>query len=144
MERNSVPIGTETLPTPNKNATIGASRKRTIISFIDTCKSVYAGSPFVNSLHTNTIAVQGAAPKRTAPAIYSLASSGPKNGLNTTKKKKAEIANIVNGLINQLMVVVKINPLGFLVALTILLKSIFNIIGKIINQIKIAVGIDTL
>src|SRR5699024_9303804 len=99
IESNSVPIGTETFPTPNKSATIRAYRNRTIISFMDTCNNVYAGSPFVNSLQTNTIAVQGAAPKRTAPAIYSLASSGPKNGLNTTKKKKAEIANIVNGLI---------------------------------------------
>src|SRR5699024_5722538 len=106
--------------------------------------TLYSCATFVNSHQTNATAVQGAAPKRTAPAIYSLASSGPKNGLNTTKKKKAEIANIVNGLINQLMVVVKINPLVFLVALTILLKSIFNIIGKIINQIKIAVVIDTL
>src|SRR5690625_6985929 len=107
---------------------------------MDTCKSVYAGSPFVNSLQTNTIAVQGAAPKRTAPAIYSLASSGHKNGLNTTKKKKAEIANIVNGLINQLMVVVKINRLGFLVSLEILLYRILYIIGNILNYIKIEVG----
>src|SRR5699024_1662502 len=144
MESKSVLIGTDTLPIPNKNATIGAYKKRTIISLIDTCNKVYAGSPFVSSLHTNTIAVQGAAPKRIAPAMYSLASSGLKNGLNTTKKKKAEIPYMVNGLINQFTTVVKINPLGFFVAFTILLKSIFNIIGKIINHIKIAVGIDTL
>ncbi|CUL75127.1 hypothetical protein LM80661_190099 [Listeria monocytogenes] len=50
----------------------------------------------------------------------------------------------MNGFISQLVTQVTINPLGFFDTLTILPKSIFNIIGKIINQIKIAVGIETL
>ena len=54
------------------------------------------------------------------------------------------MAYMVKGLISQFVAHVTIRPFGFFETFMILLKSIFNIIGKIINQIKIAVGIETL
>jgi len=52
--------------------------------------------------------------------------------------------NIVKGLINQLTTRVTVNPLGFLNALTMLPKSILSIMGKIMIQIRRAMGMDTL
>ena len=66
----SVSHGTNTLLTPNKNFTIGINATRIIKSFVATCTTVYAGFPLVKVLQTNTIAVQGAAPRSIAPAKY--------------------------------------------------------------------------
>ena len=87
---------------------------RIIMSFVATCTTVYTGLPFVSVLHTKTIAVQGAAPSRTAPARYSVASSGVINALNTINRKRYAIPYIVKGLISQFVTHVMINPFGFL------------------------------
>src|SRR5690554_1366189 len=89
------------------------------------------------------MAVHGAAPSRMAPARYSLASSGAMNGSNTTIRKNQAMANMVKGLISQFTVVVMASPLGSLRTPTMALKSIWAIIGKIIAQIRIAMGMDT-
>ena len=68
----------------------------------------------VRVLHTNTIAVQGAAPSRTAPARYCVAGSGVMNVLKSTKKNRLEIPYMVNGLISQLVIQVTNSPFGFL------------------------------
>src|SRR5665648_138151 len=106
--------GTATPLTPNKNATIGVNATSIIKSFVATCTTVYAGFPLVKWLQTNTIAVHGAAPRRTAPARYCRARSSGIIDLNTTKKKKDAMANIVKGLISQLVAHVTYNPFGFL------------------------------
>ena len=128
-DNNNVSIGTITLVTPNKNATIGVKAINNIISFTATWTSVYAPLPLVKWLHTNTIAVQGAAPRSTAPAKYSFAKSDGIIFLNTIIKKKYAIAYMVKGLINQLVVQVIIKPFFCFVASFIAEKSIFNIIG---------------
>ena len=51
---------------------------------------------------------------------------------------------MVKGLISQLTVSVTVSPFGILMALTMLPKSIFSIIGKIIIQMRIAMGMETL
>ena len=51
--------------------------------------------------------------------------------------------NIVNGFISQFTVSVTVRPFGIVKAFAILPKSIFNIMGKIIIHIRIAIGIDT-
>src|SRR5690554_6109082 len=89
------------------------------------------------------MAVHGAAPSNMAPARYSLASSGAMKGSNTTIKKNQAMANMVKGLISQLTVVVMANPFGSFLTPTMALKSIWAIIGKIIAQIRMAMGIDT-
>lgn len=61
---------------PRRYVTIGTYANSIIMSFVATCTSVYAGSPFVSSLHTNTIAVHGAVPRSTAPIRYCVDSSG--------------------------------------------------------------------
>jgi light-independent protochlorophyllide reductase subunit L len=48
---------------------IGAKAKSMIVSFSATCVSVKSGSPSDRLLHTNTIAVQGAAASRMRPAM---------------------------------------------------------------------------
>src|SRR5690606_13317559 len=63
--------------------------------------------------------------------------------LNTTFRKNAAIRYIVKGLISQFVVQVTISPFGFFVALTMLEKSIFSIIGYIMSHIRIATGMDT-
>src|SRR5690606_2488040 len=78
-----------------------------------------------------------------APARYSLASSGAMNGSNTTIRKNQAMANMVKGLISQLTMVVMARPLGSLRTPTMALKSICAIIGKIMAQIRMAVGIET-
>src|SRR5690554_7124753 len=78
-----------------------------------------------------------------APARYSLARSGAIHGSNTTIRKNQAMANMVKGLISQLTVVVMARPLGSLRTPTMALKSIWAIIGKIIAQIRMAMGMDT-
>ena len=61
--------GTVIAEMPSSSATIGAKAKIMIASFSATCDSVKYGSPSVSRLHTNTIAVQGAAASRIRPAM---------------------------------------------------------------------------
>ena len=96
----------------------------------------------VSVLHTNTIAVHGAAPSKTAPARYSVARSGVIKPLKTINKNRATIPYIVKGLISQFTIQVRNNPFGFLPTCFTLRKSTFIIIGYIITQIRIAIGID--
>ena len=85
----------------------------------------------------------GAAPSRTAPARYSVASSGAMNPLNATKKNRLAMPYMENGLMSQLVTQVTNSPLGFFPTLRMLWKSTFSIIGYIITQIRIAMGMDT-
>ncbi len=66
---SSVSHGTVIEATPSSSATIGAKAKIMIVSFNATCVSVKYGSPLVSRLHTNTIAVHGAAASRIRPAM---------------------------------------------------------------------------
>jgi hypothetical protein len=59
-------------------------------------------------------------------------------------RKNQEIANIVNGLMSQFTVSGDTSPLGSRRTPTIDPKSIWTIIGKIIAQMRIATGTDTL
>jgi hypothetical protein len=68
-EVSSVSHGTVIDEMPSSSATIGAKAKIMIVSFSATCVSVKYGSPPVSRLHTNTIAVQGAAASRIRPAM---------------------------------------------------------------------------
>ena len=60
--------GTTIADMPNKNATNGANATTMMASFKATWDKVNNGSPLVKRLHTNTIAVQGAAANRINPA----------------------------------------------------------------------------
>jgi hypothetical protein len=53
---------------PSSSPTMGANAKIMIMSFSATWDSVKYGSPRVSWLHTNTMAVQGAAASRMRPA----------------------------------------------------------------------------
>ena len=128
-DKISVSHGTDTLETPSRNFTIGTNATRIIRSLVATCTTVYAGSPFVRALHTKTIAVHGAAPSSTAPARYSVASSGVINALNTTKKNRLAMPYMVKGLMSQLTIQVTNRPFGFLPAFLMLRKSTFIIMG---------------
>ena len=48
---------------------MGAKAKTMMVSLSATCDSVKYGSPSVSLLHTNTMAVQGAAASRIRPAM---------------------------------------------------------------------------
>ena len=48
---------------------MGAKANTMMVSLSATCDSVKCGSPLVRLLHTNTIAVQGAAASRMRPAM---------------------------------------------------------------------------
>ena len=61
--------GTVMAEMPSKNATSGANATTMMLSFSATCDSVNSGSPPVRRLHTNTMAVQGAAASRMRPAM---------------------------------------------------------------------------
>ena len=67
-EVNSVSHGTTIADSPSSRPTMGAKAKIMMVSLSATCDSVKYGSPPVSRLHTNTIAVQGAAAKRIRPA----------------------------------------------------------------------------
>ena len=68
-ESSSVSQGTWIDEMPSSRATIGAKANTMIRSFSATCDSVKPGCPSLRLLHTNTIAVQGAAASRIRPAI---------------------------------------------------------------------------
>ncbi len=75
------------------------------------------------------MAVQGAAPSKTAPARYSLARSSGISPAKTTKKKKYAMPYIVNGLMSQFDTVVTMIPRLFCLTRLIDAKSICSIIG---------------
>ena len=54
---------------PSRSPTMGAKAKTMMTSFKATWLSVKCGSPSDKLLHTNTIAVQGAAARMIRPAI---------------------------------------------------------------------------
>ena len=120
--KKSVLYGTSTWETPRRNFTIGTKRTRMMRSFVATWTTVYAGFPFVRELQTKTMAVQGAAPKSTAPARYCVAMSGAIHALNTTKRKKLAMPYMVNGLMTM-------RPFGFFPISLTLSKSTFIIMG---------------
>jgi len=64
----NVSQGTVMAEMPSRKPTRGAKAITMMLSFRATCDNVNSGSPLVSLLHTNTIAVQGAAPSKTAPA----------------------------------------------------------------------------
>src|SRR5450756_2061120 len=98
-------------------------------SLTATWTSVYAGSPSERYDQTNTIAVHGAAPSRTAPARYSRASGTGIHRVNTMLRKNHAIAYIVNGLMTQLLTVVTMRPCFFSPTRFSDAKSIWSIIG---------------
>ncbi len=65
----SVSHGTMIDDSPSSKATMGANANTMMVSFSATCDSVNSGCPPVSRLHTNTIAVQGAAASRIRPAM---------------------------------------------------------------------------
>ena len=68
-EISKVSHGTVIADSPSNSPTIGAKAKIMMVSFSATCESVNSGSPLVNRLQTNTIAVHGAAASKINPAI---------------------------------------------------------------------------
>ena len=68
-EVSKVSHGTVMAESPSKNATRGANAITMMLSFSATCDKVNSGSPPVNRLQTNTMAVQGAAASRISPAM---------------------------------------------------------------------------
>src|ERR1051326_7502104 len=84
-----------------RNWTIGTNATSMMRSFTDTCTSVYAGSPSVRWLQTNTMAVHGAAARMIHPAMYWSASAGPMNARNMTRKNNQASSAIENGFMSQ-------------------------------------------
>ncbi len=66
---SSVSQGTVMAERPSKKATSGANATIMMLSLSATWDSVNRGSPPVRRLHTNTMAVQGAAASRISPAM---------------------------------------------------------------------------
>ena len=64
--------GTVMADSPSSRPTIGAKANTMIVSLSATWESVKCGSPFIRLLHTNTMAVHGAAASRIRPAMYEL------------------------------------------------------------------------
>ena len=54
---------------PSRNPTNGAKANTMMVSLSATWESVNNGSPFVRRLHTNTMAVHGAAASKISPAM---------------------------------------------------------------------------
>jgi len=68
-EVTRVSQGTTMDDRPSSSATMGANANTMMVSFKATCDSVNSGLPPVSLLHTNTMAVQGAAASRIKPAM---------------------------------------------------------------------------
>ena len=64
-----MPHGTVIADKPSSSPTIGAKANTMMVSLSATCDSVKCGSPLVRLLHTNTIAVHGAAARMISPAM---------------------------------------------------------------------------
>jgi hypothetical protein len=139
-EPKTVSNGISILLNPKRIFDNNGKAKINIRSLIATCIKVNKGSPLARLLQTKTIAVHGAIPNRIIPETYSLASTGSiKLPYKKYKKETAMIA-IETGFINQLIKRTIENPLILYFKFIIDLKSIDNIIGKIIPQIRIAIG----
>ena len=65
----SVSHGTMMADSPKRKATSGANATTMMASFNATCDRVNSGWPLVSRLHTNTMAVQGAAASKMRPAM---------------------------------------------------------------------------
>ena len=68
-ERSRVSQGTTIADRPSSSPTIGAKANTMMLSLSATWLSVKLGSPPDRLLHTNTIAVQGAAARMISPAM---------------------------------------------------------------------------
>jgi hypothetical protein len=68
-EVSSVAHGTVIADMPKSKPTSGAKAITMMLSFKATCDKVKSGSPPVRRLHTNTMAVQGAAASKMSPAM---------------------------------------------------------------------------
>ena len=68
-EVNKVSHGTLIADMPSSRPTSGANANTMIVSLSATCDKVNSGSPLVKRLHTNTMAVQGAAANKIRPAM---------------------------------------------------------------------------
>ena len=68
-EVSNVSHGTVIADRPSRKATSGANATIMMLSFSATWDSVNSGSPPVRRLHTNTMAVHGAAASRIKPAM---------------------------------------------------------------------------
>jgi hypothetical protein len=66
---SKVSHGTVMAEMPSKKPTSGANANTMMLSFSATCDRVNSGLPFVRRLHTNTMAVQGAAASKMRPAM---------------------------------------------------------------------------
>jgi hypothetical protein len=75
------------------------------------------------------MAVHGAAARMTTPAMYSLASSGPIQGVKTWRKNSQPSSAIENGLTSQFTTSVTARPPGRFPTPRIDAKSIRSIIG---------------
>ena len=102
-EVSNVAHGTVILDTPSSSATSGANANTMIKSLSATCDSVKYGSPPVNRLQTNTIAVQGAAASRIRPATYESNCAAGRYGANQWRMNNQPSKAIENGLTAQLM-----------------------------------------
>ncbi len=117
------------LDIPSRYVTIGTYANSMMMSLVATCTSVYAGSPFVSSLHTNTIAVHGAVPSSTAPMRYCVDSSGVIIPWYSIVKNSNDMRYMLNGCSNQFTHHVSSIPRMLSFTFFIDLKSIFSIIG---------------
>ena len=64
-----MPQGTVIAEIPKSSPTSGAKATTMMVSFKATWESVNKGSPSVSRLHTNTMAVHGAAANKIKPAM---------------------------------------------------------------------------
>src|ERR1022692_4571362 len=119
---------------------MGTNSTSMIRSLTETCTSVYAGSPSVRWLQTNTMAVHGAAARMMQPAIYWPASPGLMKAENTTRKNSHANNAMENGFTSQFTTNVTNRPAGRLRTFRMLGKTTFIIMGGIISQIRTAMG----
>ena len=75
------------------------------------------------------MAVQGAAPRIMAPAIYSPAKAGSIHAEYSFEKNIQAKNAIVKGLTAQLIITVHTTPRGFLLTCLMLVKSTWSIMG---------------
>ncbi len=68
-DRNSVAQGTVIADRPSSRPTMGANAKIMMVSLTATWERVKCASPSLSLLHTNTMAVHGAAASMMSPAM---------------------------------------------------------------------------
>ena len=140
----SVAHGTVMDEMPSSRPTMGAKATSMIASFSATWLSVKRGSPSQRWLHTNTIAVHGAAARRISPATYESICAAGRWFANTWRTNSHASNAIENGLIAQFTNTVTPMPFQCRFTSPIARKSIFSSIGMIISQISTATGRFTL